>query len=462
MKSFITPLVLALLAGPAMAQDKPDTDKRISELEKQVAMLSLADKRETKLAGAGDGFNVKFTGRIFLDATYFNGAKDKLSDGALLRVARLGWKASLSNTWYGEGEVDFSQNAIGIKDMWVGYTGFKDSMIQLGHFKDPFGMDTLMSDSNIWCLERSFTDSWTPSRHIGVGYAKWGERWQGKVAFFGQAIDDTSDAQSVADENTDSTGLVKSYKIVDNQGWGYAGRLTFLPVSLAENKLIHVGVAAAVRTPNAAAPGVYAWDFSARPGNNKSARAKFLNAAVTNVDKLQQVGFEFAGLWGPFSWQGEYQTTDVKRRDTQMLKWSGTALVATTAAEQLASTVNHKFSTYYGQVSWLFGGQRRYDNSDAFFKGVTPSRNGAWELVLRYNVMNQDDLTAVDAVKGGIEKLTTVGVNYYANKYLRFMLDYTKVNNNENASCSKAYSPTGVKLVGDNFGYTNMRVAVTF
>jgi phosphate-selective porin OprO/OprP len=471
MKSLITPLVFALLAGPAFAQDKTDTEKRLADLEKRIAELTKTKtKAETKAEKAearqetGDGFGVKFTGRIFLDGTYFSGGDYKMTNGAFMRVARLGWKATLGNNWYGEGELDFSLNAVGVKDMWIGYTGFKDSMVQLGHFKEPFGMDTLMSDSNIWCLERSFTDTWTPSRHIGVGYAKWGERWQGKVAFFGQAIDDTSDAQDVADTYIDPvSGLTKAYKIVDNQGYGSAARITFLPLLVSDNKFMHLGVAATERTPNAGAPGDYSWDFSSRPGTNKQSKAKFLNALVTNVDKLVQTGVEFAGQWGAFSWQSEYQQTQVKRRGTQLTVWNGTAQVSTTQAVRDASTIDHKFSTYYGQVSYVIGGERRYDAADAFFKGVTPnSKNGAWELVARYNVMNQDDITAVDAVKGGIEKNTTVGVNYYVNKYLRFMLDYTSVKNNENAFASKKYSSTGVVIPSNNFAYTNMRMAVTF
>ena len=471
MKSFLTPLALLLLAAPAFAQTQADTDKRIADLEKKVALLSKSESKDDDLKGAG--FNVKFTGRVFLDGTYFSGGNYKLTNGAFLRVARLGWKATLGNNWYGEGELDFSLNAIGVKDMWAGYTGFKDTLIQVGHFKEPFGMDTLMSDSNIFCMERSFTDSWTPSRHIGVGVAKWGERWQGKVAFFGQAIDDTSDAQEVADTPAQDPTAVQTagkafpklvtYKITDNQGWGAAARFTFLPVAVADNKFVHLGLAVAQRMPNAGAPGDYTWDFSCRPGTNKQSKAKFLNAAVTNVDKLSQTGAEFAGQWGNLSWQSEYQQSQVKRRDTQMLVWNGVSQVATTAAVQLASTVDHKFSTYYGQVAYVFGGQRRYDNGDAFFKGVTPNgKNGAWEIVARYNVMNQDDKTAIDPVLGGIEKNTTLGLNYYVNKYLRFMLNYTTVKNNENAMASKAYSATGAKIPSDNFNYTNMRVAVTF
>lgn len=457
MKSLITPLALLLLAAPAVAQD---TDKRLADLEKLVAKLQKAEPK--KADEAADGFYVKFGGRAHLDAVYFNGGQNRLPSGTFMRRARISWKVGFGKDWIGEGDVDFAESAVNIKDMWLGYQGFKDTLIQVGQFKEPFGLDTLTSSNNTWFTERSYSDVWTPDRHIGVAVSKWGERFHVKASFFGQAIDDTSDIQEAADLNTDSTGLVKSYKVVDGHGYGAAARFVFLPVRVSDTKLVHLGLAAVDRKPNAAAPGVYAVDFSGRPEQNKVSRAKFVGAAVTNVKDWMQTGVEFAGLWGPLSWQGEYQQTKVNRRDTQMLKWSGTALVATSASEQAASTVNHTFSTYYGQVSWILWGQRTYEIGDGFFKAVKPSKTGALEFAVRFSKMVQDDLTTLDPVKGGIVKNMTVGVNYYVNRNIRFMLDYTKVDPNENSAPSSAYSPTGKKIYADKFGFTSMRMQYNF
>jgi len=457
MKSFITPLALMLLAGPAFAQAPSDTDKRIADLEKQVAKLSA-----TKDEGKGSDFYVKFGGRFHLDNTYFSGNDNRLTNGTFMRRARISFKLGLGKDWVGEGDVDFAEAAVNIKDLWLGYQGYNNALIQLGQFKESFGMDTLTSSNNTWLMERSYSDIWTPDRHVGIGVAKWGERWQAKASFFGQAINDTTDAQAAADANVDSTGLLKTYKIYDDHGYGAAARVTYLPLMVSDTKFIHVGVAAVQRTPNAGAPGTYALDLSGRPEQNKVAKEKFLNASVTNVDKWVQTGIEFAGMWGPFSWQSEYQQTQVNRRGTQMLKWSGTALVATSAAEQLASTVDHKFSTYYGQISWIFGGQRNYEVSEGIFKGVKASKSGAWEIVARYSKMDQNDLTTIDPVAGGVASNLTLGLTYYLNKNVRFMLNRTKVDNGLNAMANKAYSPTGVKLVNDDFDITSMRVQVNF
>lgn len=446
MKTFLTPLALLLLASPAFSQD---TDKRIADLEKQVAKLS-AGKEEAK----SSDFSVKFGGRFHLDSTYFDGSENRLTNGTFMRRARISFKLGLGRNWVGEGDVDFAEAAVNIKDLWMGYQGFKNSLIQVGQFKAPFGFDTLTSSNATWLMERSYSDVWTPDRHMGVAYQTWGERWQAKVNFFGQAINDTTDNQATADAG--------GYKVLDDHGYGAAARFTFAPIMVSETKAMHFGVAAVQRKPNAGAPDVYEVDFSGRPEQNKVAKAKFLNAKVTNVDKWVQTGVEFVGVWGPFSWQSEYQQTKVNRRGTQTLKWNGTALVATSAAEQLASVVDHKFTTYYGQVSWIFGGQRTYDASEGMFGKVVPSKSGAWEVVARYSKMDQNDLTAIDPVAGGEAKNMTLGLTYYLNKNVRFMLNHTKVDNGLNAKASKAYSPTGVSILNDDFSITSMRVQVNF
>ena len=50
MKSLLTPLMCALLAAPAFAQEKPDTDKRIAELERRLNAMS--QELETQKTGA--------------------------------------------------------------------------------------------------------------------------------------------------------------------------------------------------------------------------------------------------------------------------------------------------------------------------------------------------------------------------------------------------------------------------
>ncbi|MBK9795006.1 MAG: hypothetical protein IPP58_00655 [Holophagaceae bacterium] len=436
MKAFLTPLTLTLLAGPLFAQTPADTDKRIADLEKQVAKLAKADTKKD------DGISVKFGGRFHLDTVAYNGNENSLPNGTQLRRARISFKLGLGKNWVGEGDFDFAEGDSSIKDMWIGYQGFKNSLIQVGQFKEPFGFDTLSSSNAIWFTERSYSDSWTPDRHVGVGYQTWGERWQAKVSFFGQAIDDTND-HLAADDTTLQT----------DHGYGYAGRITFAPVLVSETKAIHFGAATAYRKPNAG-PDADAnlLDLSCRPEAGKISKAKFMNAKVTNVKSWTQLGAEFVGVWGPFSWQSEYQQTKVQRLPGFGALTNG----------QFNNSQEHSFSTYYGQVSWIFGGQRTYEVSDGLFGKVVASSRGALEIVARYSSMNQDDLTAIDPVKGGIGKNLSVGMTYYMNKNVRWMLDYVKVDNNENAKPNKRYNYGKASYTNDDFAFTTLRLQVNF
>ena len=448
MKALITPLALTLLAGPLFAQTPADTDKRLADLEKKVATLA---KPETKKEETKDsGVSVKWGGRFHLDTVAYDGAENRLANGTQVRRARISFKAAFGKDWVAEGDYDFADSTASIKDMWLGYEGIKNTLIQVGQFKVPFGFDTLSSSNAIWFTERSYTDVWTPDRRVGIAYATWGERWQAKVNFFGQAIDDTNNAGSLDVNGSD-------------HGWGYGGRFTVAPWLVSETKAVHFGVAAVSRTPNAdystttwvpIGSEVYAVDLSGRPEAGKISKAKFLNAKVANVDTEVQTGVEFAGVWGAFSWQSEYQQTKINRRDA----------VGTTAAARAASVVDHSFSAYYGQISWIFGGQRTYDVSTGLFGKVVPSKKGALELVARYSTMNQDDLTtdgaglALDQVKGGIAKNLSFGMTYYMNKNVRWMLDYVKVDNNENAKPKAVYGG----IANDDFAHTTLRLQVNF
>ncbi|MBK9063790.1 MAG: hypothetical protein IPL89_11430 [Acidobacteria bacterium] len=479
-KSLVTPLLLALLAAPVMAQEPTDQEKRIRDLEKQVQALQKKDaakaeqakpaadvKTEAKAEGKKsskakdpdiDGISAKLTGRAYLDGIWFSGSNNRLLGGTMIKTARLGFELNLGSKWAAEADFELTGGEVGYKTIIVEYIGFKDQVIQAGHQKVPMGFETLMSNTNTWLMERSFADIWNPSRHVGIYYSISNERLYAKAGIFGQSLDDT-----VGNYNTASD---LGYKMVDNHGYGAALRVAGLPLKQDDTHLIHLGAAVSDWMPAAGAPGVYAVDYSGRPSVAKINGAKFLNASVTNVNDQLLIGAEFAGQWGGFSWLGEYEWMKVNRKSAPDQVWDSTnlKLVPSTATQRANGVIDHNFSTWYFQVSYVFNGQKAYVAGDSFvFKTTTPkTKMGAVELVARYEVGTQDDLTDVDPVKGGIEKITTLGVNYYPRKNLRFMVNYSFVDNNENAMANKGYSPTGVKIQDPSFQIFSSRVAFNF
>ncbi len=162
---------------------------------------------------------------------------------------------------------------------------------------------------------------------------------------------------------------------------------------------------------------------------------------MNGVDWVQQYGAELAGVWDQLAWQGEYQYSKVTRR-------SGNP-----------NLVDHKFDTWYGQVAWLFNGTRKYNASEGLMGRVTPKGKwGAFEVLARYSTMDLNDLTEVDAIKGGSAKDVTVGANWYPNLNFRFMLNWTRVNNDQYAKPKSAYGG----ITNDDFDEYQFRVQFAF
>ncbi|MEI7933165.1 MAG: porin, partial [Alphaproteobacteria bacterium] len=98
------------------------------------------------------------------------------------------------------------------------------------------------------------------------------------------------------------------------------------------------------------------------------------------------------------------------------------------------------FGGWYAQAAWaLTKEQRLWTPATGGFRGLRPAKPfdpatgacGAWELAARYSVLDLNDLegaagTALptNGVRGGEQRITTVGLNWYPNQTVRFILDY--------------------------------------
>lgn len=481
MKSLATPLALLLVGGSAMAQEKPDTEKRIAELEKALAQLvAQQDAPKARLAsGAEDervlapvaltgfydngylvgtspdgAFKYWLDGRVNLDAAWYSGSDNRLADGAEVRRARIGVKATLFTNWLAEIDIDFADNAVEMKDMWMGYAGFKNSVIRVGNHKAPFGFDTITSSKNITFMERAYIDAWAPDRLLGVSYSRWGKSWQTSFGVFGQAGGDFNDKDSYTGGGAGT-----------DQGWGVVGRFTYAFLN-EKGKVLHLGAAAHYRTPDAAKMATSGADlpdrlhasqvvkFDSRAETHVS-RAKYLSTGdMKYIENYVQLGGELAGVFGPVHFQAEYQTTDVNR-------------VATT----VANYVDHKFNGYYGQVGWFITGERRpYSSTEGEFGRLIPtSRYGALEVALRYSTLNLNDITTIDPIRGGSAKNITLGVNWHINANHKLMVNFVKVDNDEYAKPGKDWAPipngtstTQVPVYNDDYNTFQIRYQLAF
>lgn len=476
-------LVLAtmLITMPLLAQEPANTDQRIKELEKKVdellkekeapkqkLMNSAEQEREmppVSLAGfydngylvysSADGaYKYWLDGRVMVDAASYQGAENRLASGVEIRRGRIGVKATIANDWLAEVDVDFANNAVEIKDMWGGYAGFPNSVIRVGNHKAPFGLDTLTSSKYITFIERGYVDSWSPDRRLGLSYSHWGNNWQFSAGAFGQAGGTFNDKDTLTGGGAGTS-----------QRLNLVGRASFAPLN-EKGRVLHFGAAIARMKPDVAKIATSGSDLPDRLDASRIvkldsraethvSRAKFLSTGdMKYVNSTDMLGLEFAGVFGPVSFQSEYQKADVKRLSTPV-----------------TTVKDHGFSGYYGFVSWFPTGESRpYSASEGEFGRVIPkSKMGAFELALRYSTLDLNDATSVDPIYGGSAKNVTAACNWYFNANHRLMFDVTQVDNDKYAKPGKDFAPlpagtstTQTPIYGDDFRVFAIRYAIAF
>jgi phosphate-selective porin OprO/OprP len=184
----------------------------------------------------------------------------------------------------------------------------------------------------------------------------------------------------------------------DDSGFGVTGRLTLAPWA-EKTRAVHLGLAGSYRS-NVDGGTVR---FRARPESHVTDVRFVDTGSMTGVDDFSRIGPELAVVYDSLSVQGEYMLTSVSRS----MNASGSSFADPT------------FNGWYVYASWFpFGGSRNYDPKKGTF-GRTKATD-ALELALRYSTI---DLTDEEA-RGGEEDNFTVGLNYYFNPHVRWMLNY--------------------------------------
>ena len=387
-----------------------------------VAMPAAHDSGYLMFRSADGAFAYWLDGRVQIDAAFYRGGKNALGSGTEVRRARLGWKATLYKDWHGEIDVDFAENAVEMKDMCLGYQGFKNSIIKVGNFKEPFSLETLTSSKYITFIERSYIDNLSPDRHIGLSYSRWGEHFYATGGVFGE-VAGTPDASA------------------RGEAYAFTGRAVYVPVN-KPGRLLHIGGALSRRTPDAATGAdTNTMRFRARPETDVSKTRFITTGKVRSVDHTSYYNAEFAGVYGPFTLQSEYSKVVLHK------------LVDSLTAPE--------FGGYYVSASFFLTGETRpYSTEDAEFDRVIPkSSRGAWEIAARVSSLDLNDTRSDVNILGGKGTNFTLGLNWHINANFKWMLDYTRVSNDDNA---KPDLTLGTPVAGDKFNIFATRFSLAF
>ena len=297
-----------------------------------------------------------------------------------------------------------------VDDAYLSYRLSDRAHVVAGNFKEPFSLNQLESNNTTLFTERSLLDTFAPQRDFGVGLGGNGERW----TLMGGAFGGTPVA----------TGIGR---------YGIAGtaRLTYAPL-MDDVQVLHLGVAGSYRALDRDGTAL---SFNDKPEDYLFSTSLVSTGTIRNADAVGRLGLEGAYQYGPVRVQGEYAFTEV----------SG------------AGAADRRFDAGYVEVGWVLNGSgRRYRLADtaaseyAVFSGVEVpdarrvSRGGmgVFELGARFSAI---DLQS-GAVRGGVERDASVGLNWYPDRNLRVMADYVHARADPSAG-----SVTGRRVDSDGF-----------
>ena len=381
----------------------------VTSLSSEAFAGAVTSDEQISVSTTGGGVKVKsdngnsfqLGGRIMYDMDFFDGLynsgfnDDRAGDSsseAEFRRTRLEMKGSVAKSWGYKFVVDIDEGEAEIDTGYIAYKGFGFADIVLGRLKAPFGLEELTSSKWLSTIERS------PTTELGFLSGK--PSFQ--LALHGYAADSVFWQAAIIDEDNEDDDGKDAYSLAGRVG-GHIG--------IGENSFVHLGASYAARD--------FGDDgnqrFRTRLGVHATDRITVSDAERFAIDDADQFGLEVAGVFGPFSLQSEYREVSYDEGD------EATAGSGLDVNGRRISDID--VEGFYVQASYfLTGDTRGYKGEKGAFDKVKPKgAYGAWELVAKY----EDGEVDVDVLPDEAEyELLTLGVNWYPNNNLKFMLNY--------------------------------------
>jgi phosphate-selective porin OprO/OprP len=403
------------------------TDTKTQAKEVPASAPKVTTKGGLKVESEDGAFSFQAIGRLNVDAAFYDQDKSRMGDGIQLRRARLGATGKMFNDWVYKLELDFGRDTgagtVAVKEAWIKYIGWAPAEFLVGNVPVPFSLEDYTADLFVTFIERALpTPVFAPERLLGAVGGYYESNWSFAAGFYGRSADDPANV-SITGPGPNCTTANPCTE--GDQQFVSTARVTFDPV-LEKDKLVHLGLGILFKNPSD-----QPITFSTRPESNVTA-VRFLNTGtIANLDRLIEYDPELALIYGPASLQGEYFYVPVTR----------------TQPNGTSSTPDVTLNGWYAQASYFLTGEsRNYNPKIAKFDRVTPNNNlghggpGAIELAARVSQLDLDD---GPQFQHGTERDYTLGVNWYVNPYIRFMVNYVFVRNNASATgnCPKPGTP---------------------
>lgn len=393
----------------ASKEDKAKDNDVIVKLDSKGFRVETVDK----------AFKFKIGGRIQADANFSANRTDfepRPTEGIELRRARLYASGTVWNDFDYKAQFDFADNKVGIKDLFVKYTGLDWFNITVGNQKQAISMELQESSNDIMFTERSLLNSLTAQfdRSLGLRLDSSGKSWSAQFGAYGSPVGKS-----------------------DKKGWGVSSRATFAPINIKRH-VAHIGASVGYRGKTDSNRQVqYKYETSHMSNTYFSDTGR-----IDNVSGTTLAGFEVAYMFGPFSVQSEYAHSWLAREN---------------------GLGGLDFGAYYVQAAWtLTGESRSYKGSQGKFKRLKPANEfswakGTWGAVELATRIDGNDLNSGD-IQGGEETALTVALNWYLNTNVRLMADYRYAFAFENSPFKDAEGDS----VEEGLHAFNLRTQLTF
>lgn len=356
------------------------------------------------LESANGRNSIQLTGRMHLDyrdsdidGSLGGGRTDdrdtaSLADQFELRRARIGVKGKFAKDF----KYEIVTNIPGTATVDVAYLDFaKYDQLQLrvGKFKQPFGLEELISSNNITMMERSYLDQTVPGKKLGF-------------QVMGTPTTGMTYAGSVFQQNDTELNIQADGKN------SVAGRATLNFAEIMGNKemVMHVGLAGldstyAVGTSSSSQTSSTASVGATQRGSISSFRSA--GRGLANIFRGQVNGEGCAAGWTVGSCPSEYQA-QVKQRAyglegifaTGPFKLMGEYSQGDYKGTQGANSVSYDTKTYYLEAGYFITGEKYADSyKGGVFSSFKPKNEfdldkgnlGAIELAFRAEGFDVDD-----------------------------------------------------------------------
>tara|TARA_B100000749_G_scaffold232187_1_gene189034 strand:- start:53 stop:1786 length:1734 start_codon:yes stop_codon:yes gene_type:complete len=388
---------------------------------------------------SASGYSFGFSGVISYDVAGYsqdgeNGSTDvpDFRDGSKVKSASMGLVGVFPKDWIWGIFYDFADTDAavieGLRSAFALYRGFEPWWIILGQQNAGTGLDASnFSTQRVFMEEAMSAGAFAfapgaPTMGISTLY-----RQNNKYIRLGLMSDPAKKANSVA------AGAL------GDEPYGIHARFAWAPVA-ERTRALHIGTSGYWRKPDGTG-------FSSDPEVALDSTKLIDTGQISRAKNYYFAGLEGALVSGPFSAQGEYGLVNITRKNNQ---------------SDQAQFKDLGFDGYYVQASYFLTGESRnyYPRFAAFWR-VKPKHDfslengtwGAWELGLRYSVLDLDDEASnlpSGGVRGGAAENYTLGLNWYLNPFVRAQLNYVHTDV-ENLTDSGLAEGDVVHIIGTRF-----------